>query len=162
MQEALFYGFRLERHVPDDHLLRKIGRFVDLSKLWAHLWPYHREVRVLDRSRTDDAHADRRLPLRYSPGASVLQGGPPQSYLPLVLSFGARRRRSRSLDVFQEPPWPLSREQISCANCLIPWWRTLHEGEARRRRGLRGRRQHDRGRGLPQARRRRVSRSRSR
>ena len=24
MQEALFYGFSLERHVPDDHLLRKI------------------------------------------------------------------------------------------------------------------------------------------
>ena len=30
MQEALFYGFSLERHVPDDHLLRKIDRFVDL------------------------------------------------------------------------------------------------------------------------------------
>ena len=24
MQEALFYGFSLERHVPDNHLLRKI------------------------------------------------------------------------------------------------------------------------------------------
>jgi hypothetical protein len=24
MQEALFYGFSLERHVPSDHLLRKI------------------------------------------------------------------------------------------------------------------------------------------
>jgi hypothetical protein len=23
MQEALFYGFSLERHVPNDHLLRK-------------------------------------------------------------------------------------------------------------------------------------------
>ena len=32
MQEALFYGFSLERHVPDDHLLRKIDRFVDLSE----------------------------------------------------------------------------------------------------------------------------------
>ena len=31
MQEALFYGFSLERHVPDNHLLRKIDRFVDLS-----------------------------------------------------------------------------------------------------------------------------------
>ena len=31
MQEALFYGFSLERHVPEDHLLRKIDRFVDLS-----------------------------------------------------------------------------------------------------------------------------------
>ena len=30
MQEALFYGFSFERHVPDNHLLRKIDRFVDL------------------------------------------------------------------------------------------------------------------------------------
>ena len=32
MQEALFYGFSLERHVPDDHLLRKIDRFVDFRR----------------------------------------------------------------------------------------------------------------------------------
>jgi hypothetical protein len=30
-QEALFYSFSLERHVPADHLLRSIDRFVDLS-----------------------------------------------------------------------------------------------------------------------------------
>ena len=39
MQEALFYGFSLERHVPDDHLLRKIDRFIDLSEVRAHLGP---------------------------------------------------------------------------------------------------------------------------
>jgi hypothetical protein len=39
MQEALFYGFSLERHVPDDHLLCKIDRFVDLSEVRAHLEP---------------------------------------------------------------------------------------------------------------------------
>jgi hypothetical protein len=39
MQEALFYGFVLERHVPDGHLLRKIDRFVDLSEVRAHLGP---------------------------------------------------------------------------------------------------------------------------
>jgi hypothetical protein len=39
MQEALFYGFSLERHVPNDHLLRKIDRFVDLSEVRAHLEP---------------------------------------------------------------------------------------------------------------------------
>jgi transposase len=44
MQEALFYGFSLERHVPDNHLLRKIDRFVDLSGLRAHLGPYYSEV----------------------------------------------------------------------------------------------------------------------
>ena len=37
MQEALFYGFSLERRVPDNHLLRKIDRFVDLSEARAHL-----------------------------------------------------------------------------------------------------------------------------
>jgi transposase len=44
MQEALFYGFSLERHVPDDHLLRKIDRFVDLSGVRAHLGPYYSDV----------------------------------------------------------------------------------------------------------------------
>ena len=31
MQESLFYGFSLEDHVPADHLLRSIDRFVDCS-----------------------------------------------------------------------------------------------------------------------------------
>ncbi len=44
MQEALFYGFNLERHVPSDHLLRKIDRFVDLSEVRAHLEPYYSET----------------------------------------------------------------------------------------------------------------------
>ena len=44
MQEALFYGFSLERQVPDNHMLRKIDRFVDLSDLRAHLGPYYSDV----------------------------------------------------------------------------------------------------------------------
>ena len=44
MQEALFYGFSLERHVPDDHLLRKIDRFVDLSELRTYLGPFYSET----------------------------------------------------------------------------------------------------------------------
>ncbi|HKN27196.1 MAG TPA: IS1182 family transposase [Roseiarcus sp.] len=44
MQEALFYGFSLERHVPPDHLLRKIDPFVDLSGLRAHLQPFYSDV----------------------------------------------------------------------------------------------------------------------
>lgn len=39
MQEALFYGFSLERHVPADHLLRSVDRFVDLSGLREQLRP---------------------------------------------------------------------------------------------------------------------------
>jgi transposase len=41
MQEALFYGFSLERHVPSDHMLRSIDRFVDLSGVRAHLEPFY-------------------------------------------------------------------------------------------------------------------------
>ena len=44
MQEALFYGFSVERHVPEDHLLRRIDRFVDLSGLREHLRPYYSDM----------------------------------------------------------------------------------------------------------------------
>src|SRR4051794_2338051 len=37
MQESLFYEFRLEDHVPSDHLLRRIDGFVDCSELRQHL-----------------------------------------------------------------------------------------------------------------------------
>ena len=43
-QEALFYGFSLERHVPADHLLRSIDRFVDLSDLREQLRPFYSET----------------------------------------------------------------------------------------------------------------------
>ena len=36
-QGALFYEFSLEDHVPQDHLLRSIDRFVDLSSIRPHL-----------------------------------------------------------------------------------------------------------------------------
>jgi hypothetical protein len=35
-QEALFYEFSLERHVPADHWVRSIDRFVYLSEIRAH------------------------------------------------------------------------------------------------------------------------------
>jgi len=40
-QAALFYEFSLERHVPGDHLLRSIDRFVDLSSVREHLKPFY-------------------------------------------------------------------------------------------------------------------------
>src|SRR5215212_2329367 len=43
-QPALFYGFSLERHVPADHLLRSIDRFVDLSGIREHLRPFYSET----------------------------------------------------------------------------------------------------------------------
>lgn len=43
-QEALFYSFSLERHIPENNLLRLIDRFVDLSGIRAHLRPFYSET----------------------------------------------------------------------------------------------------------------------
>jgi len=40
-QAALFYEFSLERHVPSDHMLRSIDRFVDLGELMRELAPFY-------------------------------------------------------------------------------------------------------------------------
>ena len=37
LQEVLFYSFNLDRHVPMDHLLRSVDRFVDRSGIRQHL-----------------------------------------------------------------------------------------------------------------------------
>src|SRR4249919_3934099 len=40
-QAALFYEFSLERHVPSDHMLRSIDRFVDLGEWRRELAPFY-------------------------------------------------------------------------------------------------------------------------
>src|SRR5580698_525495 len=43
-QDALFYEFSLERHVPAEHLLRSIDRFVDLDGVRQELAPFYSEL----------------------------------------------------------------------------------------------------------------------
>src|SRR6201988_3241417 len=43
-QDALFYEFSLERHVPERHLLRSIDRFVELDGLRQELAPFCSEM----------------------------------------------------------------------------------------------------------------------
>ena len=43
-QDALFYDFSLERHVPAEHLLRSIDRFVDLDGVRCELAPFYSEL----------------------------------------------------------------------------------------------------------------------
>jgi transposase len=43
-QAALFYEFSLERHVPADHLLRSIDRFVELGELRRELAPFYSAI----------------------------------------------------------------------------------------------------------------------
>ncbi|WP_145759834.1 IS1182 family transposase [Variovorax atrisoli] len=41
VQDQLFYAFNLEDHVPRDHLLRGVDRFLDLGELRQHLAPFY-------------------------------------------------------------------------------------------------------------------------
>jgi transposase len=43
-QAALFYEFSLERHIPADHLLRSIDRFVELEDLRRELAPFYSNI----------------------------------------------------------------------------------------------------------------------
>src|SRR5713226_4111730 len=43
-QGQLFYAFRLEEAVPDDHLVRKIRALLDLSWVYAELAPCYSEI----------------------------------------------------------------------------------------------------------------------
>src|ERR687894_1968522 len=43
-QGALFYNFSLDDHVPADHLLRSVDRFLDLAGLRRELAPYYSET----------------------------------------------------------------------------------------------------------------------
>src|SRR5450432_1909741 len=40
-QDRLFYSFNLDEHVPADHMLRGIDRFLDLTDLRRHLADYY-------------------------------------------------------------------------------------------------------------------------
>lgn len=44
VQDALFYEFSLERHVPAEHVLRSIDRFVDLAEIRQHLRPFYSDL----------------------------------------------------------------------------------------------------------------------
>ena len=43
-QEAFFYGFDLDDHVPADHLLRSVDRFVELADIRRELAPYYSAI----------------------------------------------------------------------------------------------------------------------
>jgi len=107
-QAALFYGFSLERHVPADHLLRSIDRFVDLGELRRELAPFYS---MIGRPSIDPELMIRMLLVGYCFGIRserrLCEGS--QSGVPLVLPTWAGRRCARPFDLLEEPAWPLPR-----------------------------------------------------
>ena len=76
-QAALFYGFSLEKHVPADHLLRSIDRFVDLQEIRQDLTPFYS---CIGRPSIDPERARQRQNLRLgSEPINLLGEGLPES-----------------------------------------------------------------------------------
>jgi hypothetical protein len=84
----LFYDFCLEDHVPDDHLLRRIDRFLDLSDVRQQLKPFYCTIGRPSIG-ADDPDAVRRLLPRHPLRASAMRRGSLESGLTLVLPLGA-------------------------------------------------------------------------
>ena len=72
-QAALFYEFSLEKHVPADHLLRSIDRFVDLQQIRRDLASFYSSIGRPSIDRADDPDAPDRLLLRHPIGAAPVR-----------------------------------------------------------------------------------------
>ena len=123
MQEALFYGFSLERHVPDGHLLRKIDRFVDLSDVRAHLEPYYSEV---GRPSIDPELMIRMLIVGYCFGVRSERRLCEEVHLNLAYAGFAgwdSTAAFRTIRRSRRTATAASVRAISCASCSRPWWR---------------------------------------
>ena len=110
-QGVLFYNFSLDAHLPGDHLLRSIGRFVDLSELRRELAPFYS---TLGRPSIDPELMVRMLIVGYCFGIRSerrLCEEVPQSGVQVVLPARARRRCPGSFHLLEEPAWPFPRER---------------------------------------------------
>jgi transposase len=161
MGEALFYGFSLERHVPDDHLLRKIDRFVDLSEVRAHLEPYYSD---LGRPSIDPELMVRMLIVGYGLGIRSERRLCEEVHLNLAYRWFCRLGLDGDVpnhSTFSKNRHGRFRESDLLRKLFETVGGALHEGKDRGRRCLRGRRQHNRGGRALTAKRRQGRRSRS-
>src|ERR1700730_11600959 len=110
-QAALFYEFSLERHIPADHLLRSIDRFVDLEQVRQDLAPFYSSIGRPSIDPELMIDAPDWLLLRHSIGAAAVRLGPSQFGLPVVLPAWSGWGGTGSLDVLQEQAWPLPAER---------------------------------------------------
>ena len=105
---GLFYEFSIGDHVPDDHLLRRINRFVDLSDIRGFLAPFYS---ASGRPSIDPELMIRMLIVGYCMGVRSERRLCDEVHLnprmQMVLSARLGGRGSRSLDLFQEPSWTI-------------------------------------------------------
>src|ERR1022692_3584065 len=93
-QDRLFYSFNLDEHVPTDHMLRGIDRYLDLADLRQHLAPGQPHRSPLSGPRVDDPDAAGRLLLWYPLRETVVRRSAFEPRVSLVLSARAGRQSS--------------------------------------------------------------------
>ena len=123
MQEALFYGFSLERHVPDNHLLRKIDRFVDLSEVRAHLERHYSET---GRPSIDPELMMRMLIVGYCFGIRSERRCAKRSTSIWLIAGSVvwgSTATFRIIRPFPRTATAVFARAIFCASCSRPWWR---------------------------------------
>jgi transposase len=109
-QAALFYEFSLERHVPSNHLLRSIDRFVALGELRRELAPFYSAI---GRPSVDPELMIRMLVVGYCFGIRSERRLCEEVHLNLAYRWFCRLGLDgdvhRSFHLLEEPAWPLPR-----------------------------------------------------
>ena len=121
MQEELFYGFSLQRHVPADHLVRAIDRFVDLSAIRQYLAPFYSPI---GRPSIDPELLIRMLIVGYCFGIRSERRLCEEVHLNLAYRWFCRLGLEGEVpdhSTFSKNRHGRFREPICCANCSRPW-----------------------------------------
>ena len=114
-QEALFYEFSLERHVPEKHLLRSIDWFVELDGLRQELAPFYSEI---GRPSVDPELLIRMLIVGYCFGIRSERRLCEEVHLNLAYRWFCRLGLDGEVDhsdVLEEPSWPFPRQRSAAA-----------------------------------------------
>jgi hypothetical protein len=120
-QDALFYEFSLDRHVPYEHLVRSIDRFVDLAGVRCELAPFYSEM---GRPSIDPELMIRMLIVGYCFGIRSERRLCEEVHLNLAYRWfcrlGPRWRGAGSLDPSRRTGMAVSATAIYCGGCSRP------------------------------------------
>ena len=127
-QKPLFYAFKLDEHVPAEHLLRGIDRCLDLGELRHHLAPFYSHT---GRPSVDPELMVRMLIVGYSFGIRSERRLCEEVHLNLAYRWFCRTRPggrgTGPFDVLEESPRPLPGERRLSAG-VRECGRAVHEG----------------------------------
>ena len=126
-QAVLFYEFSLERHIPADHLLRSIDRFVELGGLRRELAPFYSSM---GRPSVDPVLTIRMLIVGYCFGIRSERRLCEEVHLNLAYRWfcrlGLDDQVPAPFNLLEEPAWPLPSERSSAPR-FRDGFATLHQ-----------------------------------